>query len=384
MTTKNLLTIIWGQGVDMWITKDVCQFPYALAKYYGWKATFCYFLGEHELKNDEYEKYVSLKCLGKASDYRDEAVKAKDYIYHHKEEIDVIMLFAYGGNSYKIANFVKQINPNIKIWIKLDMNEAGFSHFIDGSIVRSAKNFIDKWKSRNIDLFSVETNYYYERLKDNTVFKNKIIYLPNCVSEFQVNKEKVEGITSRRNIIIACGRIGEYVKNHELLLEAVTLLPKSLMHDWQVVFLGPIREKFKDYIKNYFEKNPELKDAICFIGPEYDRTKLYSLYKEAKLFCLTSRSESIPHAGLEAIYHGAYPVVTCFGRAADDITDSGKLGKIVYTANPADLASTLENVMKSENLIEYCASVQARARKLFDYKTAVNLLSNRLTDIYAK
>ena len=99
---------------------------------------------------------------------------------------------------------------------------------------------------------------------------------------------------------------------------------------------------------------------------------------------MTSRSESIPHAGLEAIYHGAYPVVTCFGRAADDITDSGKLGKIVYTANPADLASTLENVMKSENLIEYCASVQARARKLFDYKTAVNLLSNRLTDIYAK
>ena len=77
-------------------------------------------------------------------------------------------------------------------------------------------------------------------------------------------------------------------------------------------------------------------------------------------------------------------MVTCFGRAADDITDSGKLGKIVYTANPADLASTLENVMKSENLIEYCASVQARARKLFDYKTAVNLLSNRLTDIYAK
>lgn len=81
MSEQKLLTIIWGEGLDMWITKDMCQFPYTLAKYYGWQATFCYFLGDHELANDEYEKFVTLRCLGRAADYHDEAVRAKEYIY---------------------------------------------------------------------------------------------------------------------------------------------------------------------------------------------------------------------------------------------------------------------------------------------------------------
>lgn len=95
------------------------------------------------------------------------------------------MLFAYGGNSYKIANFAKKINSGIKIWIN------------------------------------------YSKLKENIVFRDRIIYLPNCVSEFKVDEVQVDSITLRKNVIIACGRIGEYVKNHELLLEAVALLPKE-------------------------------------------------------------------------------------------------------------------------------------------------------------
>lgn len=187
------------------------------------------------------------------------------------------MLFAYGGNSYKIANFAKKINSGIKIWIKLDMNENGFSHFIDGSAIRCVKNYIDRWKSRNVDLFSVETQYYYSKLKENIVFRDRIIYLPNCVSEFKVDEVQVDSITLRKNVIIACGRIGEYVKNHELLLEAVALLPKEIIHDWQVIFVGPVREEFKDYIKAFFYRHSALKNAVCFMGAEYDRTALYGI-----------------------------------------------------------------------------------------------------------
>ena len=120
------------------------------------------------------------------------------------------------------------------------------------------------------------------------------------------------------------------------------------------------------------------------MGAEYDRTKLYSLYKGAKIFCLTSRSEGMPLAGVEAIYHGAYPVVTSFGRAANDITDSGRLGKIVSSLNAADFATTLESVMKSKEFIESCASVEARARELFDYKSATRPLFEWLTDFVIK
>lgn len=384
MSEQKLLTIIWGEGLDMWITKDMCQFPYTLAKYYGWQATFCYFLGDHELANDEYEKFVTLRCLGRAADYHDEAVRAKEYIYQHKDEIDVIMLFAYGGNSYKIANFAKKINSGIKIWIKLDMNENGFSHFIDGSVIRCVKNYINRWKSRNVDLFSVETQYYYSKLKENIVFRDRIIYLPNCVSEFKVDEVQVDSITLRKNVIIACGRIGEYVKNHELLLEAVALLPKEIIQDWQVIFVGPVREEFKDYIKAFFERHSALKNAVCFMGAEYDRTTLYGIYKSSKIFCMTSRSEGFPLAAVEAIYYGAYPVVTNFGRAVNDITDSGRLGKIVSSSNAADLATTLESVMKSKDLIESCASIEARARELFDYKSATRPLFEWLTDFVIK
>ena len=75
------------------------------------------------------------------------------------------MLFNYGGNTYKLANYIKKVNPNIFVWGRLDMNRGGFSHFYDGTRIRKIKNYVELCKSRNVDLFTVETFAYYKVLK---------------------------------------------------------------------------------------------------------------------------------------------------------------------------------------------------------------------------
>ena len=60
-----------------------------------------------------------------------------------------------------------------------------------------------------------------------------------------------------------------------------------------------------------------------------DRNQLYSYYQRAKIICMTSRSEGACIAMLEAMYFGAYPVITRYSSFADDTTNYEKCGTIV-------------------------------------------------------
>lgn len=53
------------------------------------------------------------------------------------------------------------------------MNRGGFSHFYDGTRIRKIKNDIELCKSRNVDLFTVETFAYYKVLKKFSYKRNK-------------------------------------------------------------------------------------------------------------------------------------------------------------------------------------------------------------------
>ena len=50
------------------------------------------------------------------------------------------------------------------------MSNGGYSHFYENSFSRKIKNYLERIKSRYVDLFTVETLKYYNDLKDNTMF----------------------------------------------------------------------------------------------------------------------------------------------------------------------------------------------------------------------
>ena len=82
-------------------------------------------------------------------------------------------------------------------------------------------------------------------------------------------------------------------------------------------------------MKSVKSLKPYLADKIILTGNIMDRNQLYSYYQRAKIICMTSRTEGAGIARLEAMYFGAYPVITRYSSFADDTTNYEKCGTIV-------------------------------------------------------
>ena len=371
---KRIVGILWEHANDTWFSKDMCAYPYYLAKNFQWKSTLCYFPQKEALKNTEYEKNVKLINMGHVDDYAQQLEIAKEFIYINHKDIDVLMLFNYGGNTYKLANWAKKINPNIFVWCKLDMSEGGFSHFYDGTNLRKIKNIAEIWKSRNIDMFTVENYAFFKVLSTIKVFNDRIHYLPNGVSVWGVDINKLDTI-HKENIIVYVGRLGDYDKNVELLLESLAYIDKDILANWTVKIIGPYTQDIYAQHMSFGCENDTYRRNVYLLGQVTDREQVYKILSSAKIICMTSRSESFGIATTEGMYFGAYPVITNYGRIVEDITDNGIYGKIVQSESYKDYAKGLEDVMlKIENDDSLNKKCKCYARQKFSYdKLAANL-----------
>lgn len=278
--------------------------------------------------------------------------------------------------------YVKKYNPGVKVYCKLDMGESGFSHFHEKGIGRKIKNYLERIKSKYVDLFTVETKYYYDELKDNAMFSGgRLQYLPNGVSCLGVNVEDIDKI-EKENIILTVGRLGTYEKNNELLLESIKRVNPVLLKNWHVYFVGPVTEDFKVYVEEFLKDNEAIRDRIVFTGAITDRTELYSLYARSKIMCMTSRTESFCIATAEGMYFGCVPVLTDYGKITIDQTDNNRLGAIVRNGDANALSKQLEYYMAHQDILEdLIPKCKSYAREWFNYKRIAELLDGYLRNI---
>lgn len=379
---KRLLTIYFERVLPQYLAKDMCAFPYYLSMYYQWQCTFAYFTEDgFQLANAEFEKYCQLQYLGKAGNYAEQKRLAAEYLRQHAKEYDVLCFFNYGGATYSLAGFAKKINPDIKVYSKLDMSEGGFSHFYDGTFFRKLKTVNEIWKSRNVDLFTVENNHFYSVLKNNFIFKNRIEWLPNGVSLLGISADIVNKPMSKKNVIVSVGFLGTRQKNQQLLVQAMEKVDKSLFEDWQVLLIGQDTTNFTQYLEGEYEKYPWLREHVIIAGLINDREKLYKLYAEAKIICMTSRWESFGIATIEGMFFGAYPVVTNYGTVIEDITDHRKYGKVVPSDDVDALVKALEETVQMPDLAQKNQEVQDYTRKKYGYKYLAGQLNTYLNKL---
>lgn len=332
--------------------------------------------------NEEFLKYVESICIGNAIHGKDQKELAKNWVQKHAKELDVLMLFNYGSTTWKLARLAKKANPNIIVYSKLDMGIGGFSHFVNHRFGITLKNYFEKLKSSYVDWFTVETKEYFDALSKTSVFKNRIAYLPNGVSLLNVNTALVEK-QEKENIVLASGRIGLHVKNNELLVDAIQKLPRDIVDTWRFYFVGPYTDAFYQYVEAARSSKPYLADKIILTEGIMDRDQLYSYYKRAKIICMTSRSESTCIATLEAMYFGAYPVITRYSSFADDTTNYEKCGTIV-SANADILAEVLAKKMQDPELVAQGNECQWYARKMFNYDVLAGKLDQQLRRLMSK
>ena len=345
--------------------QDCGMFLYTLAKDFNWESTYVFYKTRPEETqwNQTFLKYVTPVCLGETDDldYKKQVSLAKQFIKEHIQEYDAIMLFHYGSTAWKLARLCKKYNPNVVVYIKLDMGIGGFNHFCNNGLFQNFKNWFEKLKSTYVDVFTVETKSYYEELKKISVFKNRIEYLPNGVSLIDIDVDSID-VLPKENSIVTIGRLGTPEKNSPLLLKAIEKLPESLVRQWKFLLIGPSTQEFIDEVHQFKVSHPNIADSIIT-----DRNELYTYGRKAKIICMTSRSESTCISTLEAMYFGAYPIITNYSDFALDTTNMGTYGIIVENGNADELAQQLSNSMKNDNLLTNCNESQSYARSTFNY-----------------
>ena len=351
--------------------QDCGMFLYTLAKDFNWESTYVFYKTRPEETqwNQTFLKYVRPVCLGETDDldYKKQVSLAKKFIQEHIHEYDAIMLFHYGSTASKLAKFCKKYNPNVVVYIKLDMGIGGFNHFCNNGPFQNLKNWFEKFKSSYVDIFTVETKSYYEELKKTSVFKNRIEYLPNGVSLIDIDVDGIDALP-KENSIVTIGRLGIPEKNSPLLLRVIEKMPESLVKQWKFLLIGPSTQEFIEEVHNFKVSNPNIVDSIIMVGPVTDRNELYIYGRKAKIICMTSLSESTCISTLESMYFGAYPIITNYSDFVMDTTNKGTCGIIVENGNADELAQQLINAMKNDNLLINCNKSQDYARSAFNYR----------------
>lgn len=374
---KKVICIIPAEGTESWFYKDPGMIIYSLSKYCNYSGTLAYFGKEYH--NKEFEKYAKVLSLGNLKNTRKEYIyEVKKFIKKEIKNYDIVMFFNYGSTNYKLAAYCKNYNPNVKVYCKLDMGDGGYTHFYETSISRKIKNHIERFKSKYVDLFTVETLKYYNDLKDNAMFEGRRMrYLTNGVSNLGIDITKMDNI-AKKNIVLTVGRLGIYEKNNEMLLEVIAQLPKSLIEQWKFYFVGPKTDSFDIFIEKFFEQHDNLRNYVVFTGPITNREELYTIYSKSKIYCLTSRSEGFNISVLEAMYYGCYPVLSNYGVSAYDVTNDGAIGAICEQGNINEYVNKLQAAILTYSN-ETALNIKEIARNKYNYQKIAETLDDAIS-----
>ncbi|MBK5719349.1 glycosyltransferase [Dysgonomonas sp. Marseille-P4677] len=284
-------------------------------------------------------------------------LKVAFYLFKNARKIDVLMTFHIFMRAGKIALLYKLLNPKGKSYVKLDIPiyiaDRISAFFNNGGIKAKLKKKAYKSYFKNVDLFSCESTDAYNRLfNDESLapyFKDKLIILENGCDDQLIGELGVSarGFDEKENVFITVGRLGTFEKHTELFMQA---LEKTGMKGWKAYLIGPIQEEFKEYIDNFFLRNPHLKENVVFIGAIYDKKILWDIYSKAKVFVLSSRTESSGIVLYEAKIFKNYIVTTPVGASADVVGDG--CGCTTDMNDPAVLSDILNSIILGKRKID--------------------------------
>ncbi|MGL5681616.1 MAG: glycosyltransferase family 4 protein [Marinifilaceae bacterium] len=224
----------------------------------------------------------------------------------------------------------------------------------DNVLIYNIKLYLWNKGLKLTDVISTETIYNYNLSintnKNNSNFISKFIIVPNgfdayTLDQFNLPELKLE---EKDNIIIFVGKVGSYFKNNELILSALEKI--DFKSDWKFYFIGPVEDHFEEKVKAIFIKHPNLKDRIKLIGPIFDKKELWDYYRHAKVFVLSSISESYALVLNEAFKFNNYIVSTPVG-VAPELVQYG-YGELYEHNNAEQLASILQKIINDTSYLQ--------------------------------
>ncbi|MDX2173158.1 MAG: glycosyltransferase [Bacteroidota bacterium] len=355
---KTFVTIYpWCENVHL--TKDLGQIPYFMFAKHNYQAKLVTYKNSESYSQINGEvKGLELELIENKGKFGFLEKGILNYLSNNSKSINVLNLYHFTKQSFVYGILYKLKNPKGFLYLKLDAYNTTFE---EGSKIKHSKKrvknifitFLESWFLKKVDLISIENTEGEKLVKlMYPKFSNKIIYLPVGVNDLFLKEEfkfNIKNIEEKENIILTTGRIGNEVKNHEMIMRALTQLK---LGDWKMVFVGPIDRKFKEYVSETLSNYPHLVSHIIFTGEISNRKELYEWYNRSKLFCITSWSESFSLSIAEAFYFGNYILGTEGVMSMKDITDNQKYGTILKPDDDKSLASEIQKLINNQDILE--------------------------------
>lgn len=323
--------------------------PYTMATSFNYNSSIVTYNNDNYSYMDDYLKHedFNLKFIKKR--FKNHRYDIILYLALNARKIDVLQVFHFDD----VFNFTiyfliyKLLNWNGKIYAKLDADYHLTTFLMeDKGFWPAVRNFTLKYL---VDCLSIETLENYHRLENSKMrYAGKLIYLPNGIDippeDNMDNFPAKEDKNVKKDYILTVGRLGSKEKAIDVLMEAFSKIKD--LKGWKLVLVGDFENQFEDYVRQYFERNPQLRDRVVFAGFIKDRNEIYQYYSQSKIFCFTSRKESFGIVLVEAAYFGNYLISTDVG-GAKDVLKVTNYGELIEKDKVDLLAARLEDLIKN-------------------------------------
>lgn len=377
--TLKKLALIFNDVEEVHLGKDVFLTPYYIAKEFNLSLDIIFpntKTNQNIPKTYRSATFKRLNLINSRYNFIKEFNFLK-YLICNSKKIDYLMLFHLSNKTMRQALLYKRLNPNGKVYVKLDINTEIIDNF--NSKKNSYKTRRNKKLMLNfynkVDAISCETSDCHQKIMLDGIYNiniaDKLTLIPNGVDDELLQKLELipKTFTEKEKIMISVGRIGTEQKNNELLLEALNNID---LKDWKVFFIGPVTAPFKEKYSAFINQNPDKLNSVQLMGNVSDKDILYSYYNRAQIFILTSINEGFPLVFPEALYFGNYIISTDVG-GAKDITKNGAIGKI-YPINDlhslrVEIAKIIQNKIDLEQ--KYAQSIEL-SRKQFLWSSIIS------------
>lgn len=336
------------------ILKDCGVIPYLLHKNHG--CNTCMAGGRRgEYPNLNYVLGLKMEFLPDGS-----LQSMMDYIEKEAADTDCLLLYGCYPFYEPLTDIYKRINSQGKIVLALDAN----SHWMD-RIQWTDKRF-QRFMGQ-CDVITAAGRTIQRHLNEKWPWA--IEHIPNGFYNF--SRKPIEfNFAAKENIILTVGRLGTLQKATHVLLEAFAQIAGKLP-EWKLHLAGGVEKEFESILRSYWERFPELKERVRFLGNISDRDILYEEYQKAKVFALPSTFEGgTPNVIAEALYAGNAIAVTKIDEY-EDATDHQRCGLASDIGDISGFADILLTLCRSEHLEEICHHAHEYACANFDMEKIV-------------
>lgn len=369
--------VLYPDAQNVHLIKDVGMIAYKMNKLYGADSfVACYENGSYDYLENEV-KGLKIDFIEKKHKH---IFNIYEYLKSKAKDIDVLQIFHITLKSVIYAFLYKHFNKRGTIFLKLDCSD---------KLVLKLKNLkiferivLDVYLSK-VDIIGVEQEEIFKKFKSMLIkFQDKLVNIPNGLDfDKEILSKKID-YNKKKNVIINVGRIGSPEKASDMLMKAFKNIDEDIRRNWKLIFVGPIEDEFKGYIDEFFNKYPKMKESIIFKGSIYDRKLLFQQYRNAKIFCLTSKYESFAFSLIEAGALGNVIVSTDVGIAAEIVKAHN--GKLVPFDDVDALSDSLSTLIKDDDIKHKGMLTEEIVRDKYDWNKITKTLYKKLIEIRSK